>query len=218
MSSKAAASAASSAVTQAGAEDACTTMLAALDAMKDSRDASCPPPSRQQLQAATGQLKVEVAKVGLLYNQGTPPGDTEAASLLDGFQQAACTLCMAYAGLAAGGGGPTLRASLHSTATSVVQACVALVRGAVGGGARDAQLMMLSGFALEMLEAAGRAPLDNRAAIGRAVTQVGVPGVLLVQWRFGWRVVGGRRRRGRCNIPGSVRAWHSPCTPPRTSP
>lgn len=31
--------------------------------------------------------------------------------------------------------------------------------------------MMLSGFALEMLEAAGRAPLDSRTAIGRAITQ-----------------------------------------------
>jgi hypothetical protein len=32
--------------------------------------------------------------------------------------------------------------------------------------------MVLSGFCLEMLEAAGRAPLDARAAIGRALTLV----------------------------------------------
>jgi hypothetical protein len=32
--------------------------------------------------------------------------------------------------------------------------------------------MLLSGFNLEMLEAAGKAPLDNRTAIGRAITLV----------------------------------------------
>lgn len=45
-------------------------------------------------------------------------------------------------------------------------------RGAVLGGARGPQLMVLSGFCLEMLEAAGRAPLDARAAIGRALMLV----------------------------------------------
>jgi hypothetical protein len=45
-------------------------------------------------------------------------------------------------------------------------------RGAVLSGARDVQLMMLSGFCLEMLEAAGKAPLDARTAIGRAMTLV----------------------------------------------
>jgi hypothetical protein len=34
--------------------------------------------------------------------------------------------------------------------------------------------MLLSGFCLEMLDTAGRAPLDSRTAIGRAITQVGV--------------------------------------------
>ena len=38
--------------------------------------------------------------------------------------------------------------------------------------------MMLSGFALEMLEAAGRAPLDNRTSIGRAITLVRRGGVV----------------------------------------
>lgn len=49
--------------------------------------------------------------------------------------------------------------------------CSSAHRGAIINGAREAQLMMLSGFALEMLEAAGRAPLDSRTAIGRAITQ-----------------------------------------------
>ena len=44
----------------------------------------------------------------------------------------------------------------------------------MGGNAQDAQLMLLSGFCLEMLDAAGRAPLDSRTAIGRAITQVRV--------------------------------------------
>lgn len=125
-----------SAAVRQQAEDACTTMQAALAALKDSRDASCPAPSRAQLQAASQALRMEAAKVGLLYNQGGSPSDAEAGPLIDGFQAAVCTLCMLYTGLAAApGGGPTLRASLHSTATSVVEACVALIRcgGRVGG-------------------------------------------------------------------------------------
>jgi hypothetical protein len=37
--------------------------------------------------------------------------------------------------------------------------------------------MLLSGFFLEMLDTAGRAPLDSRTAIGRAITQVGFEAV-----------------------------------------
>lgn len=119
-------------------------------------------------------------QVGLLYNQDAPPTDAEAQPLVQGFQAAVCALCMLYTGLgAAPAAGPTLRASLHQTAAAVVEACAALLRGAVVGGARDAQLMMLSGFALEMLEAAGRAPLDSRAAIGRAITRVRRPTAML---------------------------------------
>ena len=127
--------AAPSAAVRQQAEDACTTMQAALAALKDSQDASCPAPRRPQLQAASQALRMEVAKVGLLYNQAGSPSDAEAGPLIDGFQAAVCTLCMLYTGLAAApGGGPTLRASLHATATSVVEACVALVRwvGLVG--------------------------------------------------------------------------------------
>ena len=116
-----------SAAIQQQAQDVCATMQAAAAALKDSRDASCPPPGRPQLQAAAQALRMEVAKLGLLYNQGSAPTDAEAAPLLAGFQGAACTLCMAYTGLAVGGG-PTLRASLHATATAVVEACAALVR------------------------------------------------------------------------------------------
>lgn len=126
----------SEAVKQA-AEDAVATLAAALAALKDSRDVSCPPPTRQQVQAGAQLLRTEVAKVGLLYSQGGTGGDTggaptdeEATALLDGFQRAATALCMLYAGLAVAGGGPTLRASLHQTATSVVEACSSLIRWA----------------------------------------------------------------------------------------
>ena len=44
--------------------------------------------------------------------------------------------------------------------------------GAVLDGAQEAQLMVLSGFALEMLGATEKAPLDSRSAIGRAITLV----------------------------------------------
>ncbi|KAL4459069.1 hypothetical protein ABPG75_013934 [Micractinium tetrahymenae] len=189
-----------SAVTRQRAEDACTIMQAALGALCDSKDASCPLPTRQQVAAAVQLVRTEVAKMGLVYNQAaaagaaptsgggaastsgggaaptsasSAPSDAEAEALLQGLQQAVCTLCMVYMGIAASdSAGPTLRASLDQTATAAVESCVALVRGAVLGGARDAQLMMLSGFCLEMLEAAEKAPLDSRTAIGRAITQV----------------------------------------------
>lgn len=120
-----------SATVQQAAEDACTTMQAALASLKDACDASCPAPSRQQVQSATHLLRMEVAKLGLVYNQqqqGSSPTVEEATALLGGFQQAVCTLCMLYTSIAAAAGGPTLRQSLHQTATSVVEACAALIR------------------------------------------------------------------------------------------
>lgn len=53
------------------------------------------------------------------------------------------------------------------------------------GGLRGPQLMVLSGFCLEMLEAAGKAPLNNRTAIGRAITRVGAH--LLFLCVYGYR-------------------------------
>jgi hypothetical protein len=125
---------------QQQADDVCGTMQAALAALKGGSDASCPQPSRQQVQAAVQLLRMEVAKMGLVYRgtggstgSGTP-SEAELTALLSGFQQAACTLCMLYSGIAAaggeggGGGGPTLRQSVHQTATSVLEACMALIR------------------------------------------------------------------------------------------
>ena len=95
---------------QQQAEDACATMQAALAALTDGSDASCPQPSRQQVQAAVQLLRMEVAKMGLVY-RGTggstgsgAPSEAELTALLSGFQQAACTLCMLYSGIAAAGG------------------------------------------------------------------------------------------------------------------
>ncbi len=144
-----------SAATRQRAEDACATMQAALAALRDSKDASCPVPTREQVAAAVQLVRTEVAKLGLVYHQAAgeagaaptsappaptsappaptsapaAPADAEADALLHGLQQAASTLCMVYTGIASSGGaGPTLRASLDQTATAVVEACVALVR------------------------------------------------------------------------------------------
>lgn len=46
------------------AGEACATMQAALAALKDSTDASCPLPTRQQVAAAVQCVRMEVAKVG----------------------------------------------------------------------------------------------------------------------------------------------------------
>lgn len=139
-----------SAATRQCAEDACATMQAALGALRDSRDASCPAPTRDQVAGAVQLVRTEVAKLGLVYHQagegassapngiassapmsgaGAAPSDAEAEALLRGLQCAVSTLCMLYTGIAAAAGaGPTLRASLDQTATAVVEACVALVR------------------------------------------------------------------------------------------
>ena len=83
-----------SAAVRQQAEGICSTLQSALAALKDSSDASCPVPSRQQVAAAVQLVRMEVAKMGLLYSQGAAgsaaaggPSDAEAASLLKGFQE-----------------------------------------------------------------------------------------------------------------------------------
>lgn len=132
-----------SAAVRQRAEDACSTMQAALAALRDSNDASCPLPTRQQVAGAVQLVRTEVAKMGLVYHQAGSAGaaptsngaalaatsDAEAEALLRGLKQAVSTLCMVYTGIAASASaGPTLRASLDQTATAVVEACAALVR------------------------------------------------------------------------------------------
>ncbi len=159
----------------AQAKDACATMHAALAALKESHDLSVPTPTRQQLAGAVQRLKMEAAKLGLLFNQDAAPTQAEASALLAGMQAAVSGLCVAYLGVLTSAG-PSLRTAVHAAATAAVEAAVALVGGALVNGARGEQLMMLAGFAMEMCDAAAKAPLSNKAAIGRAATQVSVVG------------------------------------------
>ena len=160
-----------SSVQQLG-RDAVATMQAALTALRDSRGHAALPPTRQQLQAAVALLRKEAATVGLYFSQRAPPQPTEDVQpLLRNFQNAVALVCMLCTGLsAAEGQGPSLRKAVLATASALVESCAALVRGAAVDGAQGTQLMMLSGCCLEMCEVAGRAPLDNRAAVGRAIT------------------------------------------------
>eukprot|EP00887_Chlorella_sp_A99_P006716 scaffold3.g6716.t1 len=150
--------------------DAVETMQAALKALRESNDRSAPQPSRQQLQAVVALLKTEAAKTGLYFHErSSPPSPAEVEPLLCAFQNAVALVCMLYTGLTASAG-PSLRAAALAAATQLVEACAGLVRGAAVEAVPEQQLLLLSGLALEVCDAAGRAPLDNRTAIGRALT------------------------------------------------
>lgn len=167
------------------AEDACDTMQACLDTLRDRPDASVPAASKQRLAAAVGLLRTEVAKVGLLYGGGpgsARPSATEQQALLSGLQNGVGGVCMVLMGAAARGG-PTLRAALGAAAGKLVAACTELVRGAVGGTAANSEaVMQLAGRCLEQCSTVEKAPLDNRTAVGRAIMQVGAR----VVWKGAW--------------------------------
>lgn len=155
------------------AEDACGTMQAALETLQGRPDASAPVPSRQQLEAGVQHLRMEVAKVGLLY--GSPaaqPSAAERDALLKGVQNSAAGVCMLLLA-AAGRSGPTLRGALQRAARRLVEACVGLVRGALVDAVRGEALLGLVGRCMEQCDAVTKAPLDNKTAIGREITKVG---------------------------------------------
>ena len=114
---------------------------------------------------------MEASKVGLLYNQAAPPTLAEAATLLAGTANVVGGLCLLLGGAKAGAG-PTLAAALSAAAGGVVGSVCALVRGAAQQGARGPALMQLAGACLEQADALPRVPLDNKTAIGRALTRV----------------------------------------------
>ena len=147
-------------------------MQSLLETLQGRPDPSAPPPSRQLLVATSQCLRTEAAKVGLMFNAPEPPSAADSEALLRSLQNAAGGVCMVLMG-AAGRGGPTLRQSVHSAAQRLVSACQELVRGAVLEHARGEALMHLVGRCLEQCDAVAKAPLDNKTAIGRALTQVG---------------------------------------------
>lgn len=106
------------------------------------------------------------------------PTAVVAASLIAGLRDTCTALCMLLAAAAAGGG-PTLYACLVSTASLVVEAVTALIRGAAAAATATTaaaesaeQLPPIAGLVMERCDAAAKAPMDDKTAIGRAIASV----------------------------------------------
>lgn len=151
--------------------EVCATLTTALEVVRAAGDTSAPSPTRERLSAVAEALKSESAKVGFMFSQKEAPGRVAGEALLAALRDAAATLCMLLAAAAAGGG-PTLRKTLDATASATVGPVIDLVKAAGAGPSRAAGLPQLAGLVMERCDAAGKAPLDDRTAIGRALTSV----------------------------------------------
>lgn len=154
-------------------DDVCSTLETALSIVRSASDTSAPAPSRDRVAAVAEGLKSESAKVGYMFSQKDLPGKIAAESLLAGLRDTAATLCMLFAA-AASGRGPTLGKSLDVAASSVIEPVIALVKaaGTAGGPSSAPTLHKLAGLCMERCDTAAKAPLDDRTAIGRALTLV----------------------------------------------
>lgn len=110
--------------------------------------------------------------MGVMYNGSVPPTQMEATGLLKGLQDSVVGVCMLLLGAAGACAGPTLKTSVHSAAGRLVGAFVDLTQGVVRLGVRGDALLQLVAKCLEQCDAAVKMPLDNRTAIGRAITKV----------------------------------------------
>ena len=152
-------------------EDVCSTLEIGLEIVRSAADTSVPAPTRDRVAAVAEGLKSESAKVGFMFSQKDPPGKIAGESLLAGLRDTAATLCMLFAA-AASGRGPTLRKTLDFIASSVIEPVIALVKAAGAGPSAAASLPKLAGLCMERCDIAAKAPLDDRTAIGRALTTV----------------------------------------------
>lgn len=61
---------------------------------------------------------------------------------------------------------------LQAAAERLVASCQELVEAAVGQGVKGEPLLQLVGRCMAQCEAVAKTPLDNRTALGRAITKV----------------------------------------------
>ena len=154
-------------------EDVCSTLQAAFTVITSTStgDTSAAAPSRERVTAVADGLKSEAAKVGFLFSQTEKPSRVAGELLLAGLRDTTATLCLLFAAATAGRG-PTLRKSLEKIAGDVVSPVIALIKAAVKASGDATTLPPLAGLVMERCAVAGRAPLDDRTAIGRAMTSV----------------------------------------------
>jgi Grap2 and cyclin-D-interacting len=155
-------------------EDVCSTLQTAVEIIRSAADASAPSPSRDRVAAVAQGIKSEAAKVGYMFSQKNQPDKVGGEALIAGLRDTATTLCMLFAA-AASGGGPTLRKSLENTMHALVESTIALIRASAAASTVENSAQVLPKFAglvMERCDLAEKAPLDDRTAIGRALTSV----------------------------------------------
>jgi len=154
--------------------DVCSTLQTGVEIVRSASDASFPSPSRDRVAAVAEGVKSETAKVGYMFSQKNLPDTVAGESLIAGLRDTATSLCMLFAALASGGG-RTLRKALEDTINKVIETTIALIK-AVAAAVEDPQtaaaLPQLAGLIMERCDIAAKVPLDDRTAIGRALTSV----------------------------------------------
>ena len=154
-------------------EDVCSTLQTGLEIIRSASDTSVPSPTRDRVAAVAEGVKSEAAKLGYMFSQKNLPDKIAGESLVAGLRDTATTLCMLFAA-SASGGGPTLRKSLENTSKAVIEPTIALIKAVavVESSHAAGALPQLAGLVMERCDLAGKAPLDDRTAIGRALTSV----------------------------------------------
>ncbi len=152
-------------------KDVCATLQTGVEIVRAASDTSSPSPTRDRIAAVAEGIKSEAAKVGYMFSRETKPDKVAGESLIAGLRDTTTTLCMLFAALASGGG-PTLRKSLENIIQKVVEAAIALVQAAAASEVQTAALPQVAGMVMERSDLAAKAPLDDRTAIGRALTTV----------------------------------------------
>lgn len=127
--------------------------------------------SKQDLKTLTEAVKLEASKMGFMWGSAEPSQEA-AQSLFSALQhrhsQLLTLLCRAGYGA-----GPTLIASLQSVATPVTQACVAFVKQLSSPGTMpEGQAAIETRKVWAACDAASKACLDNKSAIGRKLVHI----------------------------------------------
>lgn len=155
--------------------EACDHIESAVEAFSGGRDESTPPPTAQLLKQSCEKLKLEAAKVGFMCSQPQFPTQAEGEGLIKGFQSATVALCAVLLHTGGGAAGATLKKSGSQLAEAIRNSSLELLKTAFQeGSARNSpeSVARAAGMVIDRIELAAKAPLDNKTAIGRAITLV----------------------------------------------
>ena len=123
-------------------------------------------------------VRSEAAKIGFLFSQEKTPERDEAKSLLSGLRNSTALFCSVISSVVAGGG-CTLKRVTYETVKNLVDAVCELMKAAAEMFDSEEDLEFqrrritkLAGVCVACCEVAKKAPLDDKLAIGRALSLV----------------------------------------------